>query len=65
MPSHWGVCFAVADCDAIVDKARELGATIRMEPMDMSLGRFRRDRRPPGRLVSVMALAAPAQRTQR
>jgi hypothetical protein len=41
VPPHWGVCFAVADADASVAKARELGATIPFEPMDMpSLGRF-------------------------
>ena len=40
VPPHWSVCFAVADCDAIVAKARELGATIAYEPMDMPIGRF-------------------------
>ena len=40
IPPHWGVCFAVADCDATVAKARELGATVTNEPMDMPIGRF-------------------------
>jgi len=34
------VCLAVADCDATVAKARELGATVTNEPMDMPIGRF-------------------------
>jgi predicted enzyme related to lactoylglutathione lyase len=40
IPPHWGVCFAVADCDATVAKARELGAPVTNEPMDMPIGRF-------------------------
>jgi predicted enzyme related to lactoylglutathione lyase len=43
-PPHWGVRFAVADCDATVVKARTLGATITMEPMDMPIGRSPADR---------------------
>jgi predicted enzyme related to lactoylglutathione lyase len=40
VPPHWSVCFAVSDCDATVAKARELGATVAQEPMDMPIGRF-------------------------
>jgi uncharacterized protein len=40
LPSHWSICFSVADCDAIVAKARELGAKVPVEPMDMPIGRF-------------------------
>jgi uncharacterized protein len=40
VPSHWAVCFAVADCDATVARARELGAAVPFEPMDMQIGRF-------------------------
>ncbi|MCL2769404.1 MAG: VOC family protein [Solirubrobacterales bacterium] len=40
VPAHWEVCFAVADCDATVARARELGATVTAEPMDMPFGRF-------------------------
>ncbi len=40
IPPHWGVVFAVADCDAAVAKARTLGATVTNEPMDMPIGRF-------------------------
>jgi len=34
------VCFAVGDADATVAKARELGASVVAEPMDMPIGRF-------------------------
>ncbi len=31
---HWGVTFAVADADAIAEAARDLGATVEVEPRD-------------------------------
>ena len=34
VPSFWQVYFSVADADATVAKAQELGATVMMEPMD-------------------------------
>lgn len=43
-PSHWSTYFAVADVDASVAKAQELGATIMVPPMDS----------PPGRLAVLM-----------
>jgi uncharacterized protein len=54
VPPHWSVCFAVANCDAIVAKARELGATITYEPMDMPIGRFAGIVDPQGAPFSVM-----------
>lgn len=54
IPPHWGVCFAVADCDAIVASAREHGATVTMEPMDMPIGRFAGLIDPQGASFSVM-----------
>jgi uncharacterized protein len=51
---HWSVCFAVADCDATVAKARELGATIAMDPMDMPIGRFANLVDPQGASFSIM-----------
>ena len=57
VPPHWGVCFAVADCDATVAKAREHGATITYEPMDMSIGRFAGIVDPQGASFTVMKLA--------
>jgi predicted enzyme related to lactoylglutathione lyase len=34
MPSHWAIYFLVADCDAAVAKATELGGAARMGPFD-------------------------------
>jgi uncharacterized protein len=58
IPPHWGVCFAVADCDATVAKARELGASITNEPMDMPIGRFAGIIDPAGASFTVMQMAA-------
>lgn len=54
VPAHWSVCFAVADCDATAAKARELGATVTMEPMDMPIGRFAGVIDPEGASFTVM-----------
>ena len=59
VPPHWSVCFAVADCDATVAKARKLGATIAQEPMSMPIGRFATIIDPQGAPFAVME-AAPA-----
>jgi predicted enzyme related to lactoylglutathione lyase len=59
VPPHWNVCFAVADCDATVAKARELGATITVQPMDMPIGRFGAMIDPQGASFSVEALRRP------
>jgi uncharacterized protein len=40
MPPSWGVYFAVADTDATVAKAQELGGTLFMGPTDIEPGRF-------------------------
>jgi uncharacterized protein len=40
MPPNWGVYFAVADTDATVGKAQELGASVFMGPTDIEPGRF-------------------------
>src|SRR5262249_44018265 len=55
-PPHWSVCFAVADCDATVAKARELGATITMEAMDTPIGRFAGIIDPQGAPFAVMQM---------
>jgi uncharacterized protein len=58
VPPHWDVCFAVADCDATVAKARELGATVLFEPMDMPIGRFAGLIDPQGASFTLMQPAA-------
>jgi predicted enzyme related to lactoylglutathione lyase len=55
IPPHWGVCFEVADTDAVVGKARELGATITYEGMDMPIGRLAGFVDPQGASFSVLA----------
>jgi hypothetical protein len=60
IPPHWVVCFAVADADAITAKARELGATVMVEPMDMPIGRFAGLIDPQGASFTVMQPASPA-----
>ena len=59
VPPHWSVCFAVADCDSTVAKARALGATITAGPMDTPIGRFAGLIDPHGASFSVIQ-AAPA-----
>jgi predicted enzyme related to lactoylglutathione lyase len=54
VPPHWSVCFAVADCDAVVSAARELGATIVAEPVDMPIGRFAGMIDPQGASFTIM-----------
>ena len=38
IPPHWNVSFLVADADAFVERARELGATTLVEPVDTPTG---------------------------
>jgi len=57
-PPHWSVCFAVADADATVAKAREHGATVVAEPVDMPIGRFAAIIDPQGAWFTIMQPAA-------
>jgi len=56
MPPMWGVYFAVADTDATVARAQELGATLMVGPQDIEPGRFAVLADPVGAVVSVLAL---------
>jgi predicted enzyme related to lactoylglutathione lyase len=58
VPPHWSVCFAVSDADEVVGKARELGATIVAEPMDMPIGRFAGMIDPQGAAFTIMQPAS-------
>ncbi len=44
MSPHWGIYINVEDTDAVVDKARSLGAQVMAEPMDT----------PPGRMAALV-----------
>jgi predicted enzyme related to lactoylglutathione lyase len=62
MPAFWGVYFAVDDTDAIVAKAKELGATVLAEPMDIpDVGRMAALTDPQGASFSVLKNAGPRQ----
>lgn len=54
LPTHWMVYFAVDDCDAIAARARELGATVHVEPTDLPVGRFSVIQDPTGGTFSVI-----------
>ncbi len=57
MPSHWMVYFAVGDCEAAVEKAQSLGATIMVSPTDVpNVGRFALIQDPQGAFFSVIKL---------
>lgn len=53
VPSFWRPYFSVADADATVAKAAELGATVDSEPMDSPFGRFAQLRDPQGAIFMV------------
>lgn len=56
-PPHWTVYFAVNDCDAAVEKAKSLGGTILVPPMDVpEVGRFSLLQDPQGGYFSVIKL---------
>ena len=58
VPPHWGVYFQVADCDAIVAKAKSLGGRLLFGPRDMeTVGRFAVLQDPQGASFSVIKLA--------
>jgi len=56
MPPLWGVYFVVADTDASVAKAQELGGTVVVPPTDIEPGRFAAVSDPGGAMFNVLAL---------
>jgi len=60
MPSFWNTYFSVTDCDATVNKAKTLGATILMGPQDIpTVGRFAVLKDPCDAVFSVIKLEKP------
>jgi len=57
VPSHWGVYFAVDDADAMVERAKELGASVMVPAMDIEPGRFAGLIDPIGASFYVLALS--------
>lgn len=56
-PNHWHVYFAAADTDATVAAAKELGASVIVEPFDLPVGRTATLQDPQGAYFSVIQLA--------
>src|SRR5215207_3678136 len=57
-PSHWAISFAVADCDAAVAKAHELGGSVAAPAVDSSIGRFAGLTDPHGAHFGIVQLAS-------
>lgn len=58
VPSYWLPYFAVADCEAAVEKGRSLGATVLLAPMDIDhVGRFSLLQDPQGAVFAVIRLS--------
>jgi predicted enzyme related to lactoylglutathione lyase len=55
-PSMWGVYFTVADCDATVTRAKELGGTLVVDPMDIDMGRWAMLSDPFGAMFYIMSM---------
>jgi predicted enzyme related to lactoylglutathione lyase len=54
-PPNWSTVFAVDDADGTVAKARELGGTVLMEPLDLpEIGRLAVLQDPAGAVFQVM-----------
>lgn len=56
VPPHWLVYFAVDDCDATVDKVRELGGNVLKPAFDMSQGRMAVVQDPHGAVFAVIKM---------
>ena len=54
-PPHWSVTFSVADADGVAAKARELGATVLVEPFDVPMVRSTVIRDPAGATFTASA----------
>lgn len=57
VPNNWLVYFAVEDTDATIAQAKERGANVLMEPIDLPVGRFGVLTDPHGAAFAVIALA--------
>lgn len=60
VPPHWQVYFAVEDTDATIDQAKQRGAGVMVEPVDIPAGRFSILVDPHGASFAVIALSEEA-----
>jgi uncharacterized protein len=59
-PPHWSTVFAVADADEAVARAKELGGSVLMEPIDLpDIGRLAVLQDSAGAAFQVMAATGP------
>jgi uncharacterized protein len=57
VPPHWGIYFAVTDCDAVEQQAKSLGGQTLVPPQDIpNVGRFATIRDPQGAVFSIIKL---------
>lgn len=56
IPPHWAVYFAVTDADEAVERVRELGGSVLLEPIDIEPGRVAAVMDPSGAAFNVMAM---------
>lgn len=62
IPSHWGIYFMAADCDALTAKAKSLGATVRHGPFTApGVGRIAMMADPQGAGFSLITLTPPGK----
>lgn len=61
VPAHWLTYFAVADTEATVAQAQELGASVMAPPMDIDVGRMSILVDPAGAALGVIKLSNPPQ----
>lgn len=57
IPPLWGIYFAVADADATTAKAKSLGGSVIVEPMDIEPGRMAVIADPQGAMFSILKLS--------
>ena len=61
IPSHWGIYFLVADCDAAAARAKSLGGAVRYGPFDApGVGRIAALVDPQGAVFSLITLSRAA-----
>jgi predicted enzyme related to lactoylglutathione lyase len=61
VPAHWQVYFSVDDTDASIEKAKQGGGSVMVEPMEVPAGRFAIRTDPQGASFAVIALSAESQ----
>jgi predicted enzyme related to lactoylglutathione lyase len=61
VPAHWQLYFAVEDTDAAVDRVKQGGGSVMVEPMEVPAGRFAILADPHGASFAVIALSGEAE----